>query len=331
MMVLIWILFLILIFGMLALDLGVFHKKNEAISMKESLSWTAVWITLSLLFSIPLYFIYSSNLNNFNINNVKASEAVVLYITGYVIEESLSLDNIFVIALIFSFFKIPSKYQHRILFWGIVGAVICRGTVIFLGTSLIRHFHWVIYVFGVILLYSAFKMLSSNDEETDFKKSSAIVLLSKFIPISWELHDGHFLTKINGKTMATLCLACLVVVEFSDILFAVDSIPAIFAVTTDPFIVFTSNIFAILGLRSLYFFLANILDRFKYLKYSLIFILTFVAVKMLIMDLYKIPATISLLVIILSLATGIVISVNATKRKAIKVNFENPKTGPENL
>jgi tellurite resistance protein TerC len=312
---------------MLALDLGVFHKKNEAISMKESLSWTAVWISLSLLFSIPLYFIYSSNPDNFNITNVSASEAVVLYITGYVIEESLSLDNIFVIALIFSFFKIPSKYQHRILFWGIVGAVLFRGTVILLGTSLIKHFHWVIYVFGVILLYSAYKMLSSNDQETDFKKSSAIVILSKFIPISWELHDGRFLTKINGKTMATLSLACLVVVEFSDILFAVDSIPAIFAVTTDPFIVFTSNIFAILGLRSLYFFLANILDRFQYLKFSLIFILSFVAVKMLIMDLYKIPAIMSLLVILCSLAIGILISVYATRKQA--VNFKPEDTESE--
>jgi tellurite resistance protein TerC len=315
-MVFVWIVFLIIIFIFLALDLGVFHKKNEAISMKDSLFWTAVWITLALLFSIPLYFVYKADVGHIDIDHITPSEAVVQYITGYLIEKSLSLDNIFVIALIFGFFKIPLKYQHRILFWGIIGAVVFRGIMILVGASLIRNFHWVTYVFGAILLWSAYKMLKAKHEDTDFKNSSGIRLLSKFFPISWELHEGKFLTKINGKTTATLSLACLIVVEFSDILFAVDSIPAIFAITTDPFIVFTSNIFAILGLRSLYFFLANILDRFQYLKYSLIFILFYVGIKMLIVDFYKFPALVSLIVIIVSLTAGVLISINITRKQS---------------
>lgn len=320
-MVIIWVFFLILIFLLLALDLGVFHKKNEAISMKESLFWTIIWISIALLFSIPLFFIYKADLEHIDINNISATEAVVQYITGYLIEKSLSLDNIFVIALIFGYFKVPLKYQHRILFWGIIGAIVFRGIIILVGASLIRNFHWLIYVFGLVLLFSAYKMLVSKHEETDFKKSSAIKLLSKFFPISWEMHDGHFFTRINNKLTATLPLACLLVVEFSDVIFAVDSIPAIFAITTDPFIIFTSNIFAILGLRSLYFFLANILDRFYYLKYSLIFILFYVGIKMLISDFFEFPAFISLLVILLSLIIGVFVSVEVTKKEAKKNNL----------
>jgi tellurite resistance protein TerC len=313
-MVWIWLFFLVLIFIMLALDLGVFHKKNEVVSMKESVVWTSIWIALALLFSIPLYFIYKADLGHIDIDGISASEAVVEYITGYLIEKSLSLDNIFVIALIFAYFKIPLQYQHRILFWGIIGAVVFRGIMILIGASLIRNFHWVTYIFGAILLWSAYKMLVSNHENTDFKNSSGVKFLTRFFPISWEMHDGKFFVKINGKTTATTAFACLMVVEFSDILFAVDSIPAIFAITKDPFIVFTSNIFAILGLRSLYFFLANILERFKYLKYSLIFILAYVGVKMLIIELYKFPAMFSLALIIVSLGVGIAFSMYATRK-----------------
>jgi tellurite resistance protein TerC len=321
-MILIWILFLVLIFIMLALDLGVFHKENEVISMKASLYWTSVWISLALLFSIPLFFIYKADLGHIDIDKIKPSEAVVQYITGYLIEKSLSLDNIFVIALIFSYFKIPLKYQHRILYWGIIGALVFRGIMILVGASLIRHFDWVSYVFGVILLYSAFKMLVSKHEDTDFKKSWAIKILSKLLPISWEMHDGNFFIKKNLKIVATISFACLLVVEFSDVLFAVDSIPAIFAISKDPFIIFTSNIFAILGLRSLYFFLANILDRFEYLKYSLIFVLFYVGVKMLIVDFFEFPAFISLIVILVSLITGIVVSINVTRKQAKKDEIE---------
>jgi tellurite resistance protein TerC len=318
-MILIWLLFIVLIFIMLALDLGVFHKENQTITMKESLIWTAVWISLALLFSIPLYFVYKANLGSIDIDSVKPIEAVLEYITGYLVEKSLSLDNIFVIALIFSFFKVPLKFQHRILYWGIIGAVLFRGTMILVGVSLIRNFHWITYIFGIILLWSAYKMLVSKHEDTNFRESVAIKILSKIFPISWELHEGKFFVKINGKTAATTALACLLVVEFSDVLFAVDSIPAIFAVTLDPFIVFTSNIFAILGLRSLYFFLANMLDRFQYLKYSLIFVLAYVGVKMMIIDIYKFPSFLSLIVIVVSLVLGIVISINATKKLEKKI------------
>jgi tellurite resistance protein TerC len=320
-MILIWLLFIVLVFIMLALDLGVFHKENVAITMKESLIWTAIWVSLALLFSIPLYFVYKANLGSIDIDSIRPSEAVIEYITGYLIEKSLSLDNIFVIALIFSFFKVPLKYQHRILYWGIIGAVLFRGIMILVGVSLIRNFHWITYIFGIVLLWSAYKMLVSKHEDTNFKESAAIKILSKIFPISWDLHEGKFFVKINGKTAATTALACLLVVEFSDVLFAVDSIPAIFAVTFDPFIVFTSNIFAILGLRSLYFFLANMLDRFQYLKYSLIFVLAYVGVKMMIVDIYKLPSFLSLVVIVVSLVLGIIISINATK-KLEKKNIE---------
>jgi len=307
-MVIIWILFLLLILLMLSLDLGVFHKKDEVISIKQSIYWTFVWISMALLFSIPVYFLYQNNTGHIDITEISPSSAVIKYITGYVIEKSLSLDNIFVIALIFSYFKIPLKFQHRILFWGIIGAIVLRGSIILLGASLLRHFQWIGYLFGLLLLYSAFKMLYAKHEDHDFKNSSAIKLLSRFLPISWELHDGNFLVTVNGKKTATVALACLVVVEFSDVLFAVDSIPAIFAVTTDPFLVFSSNIFAILGLRSLYFFLAGILDKFYYLKYSLILILAYVGVKMLVVDLYEFPSVLSLVFILVSLIVGIMVS-----------------------
>ncbi len=313
-MYLIWGAFILLIIAMLALDLGVFNKKNHAVSVKESLTWTAIWIAVSLLFSIPIYYIYKADIQHIDIDNLHEKEAVINYLTGYVIEKSLSLDNIFVIALIFSYFKIPLKFQHKILFWGILGAIVFRGVMIILGASLIHRFHFIIYAFGVLLLWSAWKMLKSEPEKTDFHDSSGVKLLSKIFPISWELHDGKFFTRINGKKYATVLLASLVVVEFTDVLFAVDSIPAIFAVTTDPFLVFSSNIFAILGLRSLYFFLANILDMFKYLKYSLIFILSYVGVKMLIVDFYQIPAIISLVVILVSLGVGVIVSISSSKK-----------------
>lgn len=307
-MVIIWILFILIIFIVLAIDLGVFHKKDEVISIRQSLYWTFIWVSLALLFCIPVYFIYQNNTGHIDITEISPTGAVIKYITGYIIEKSLSLDNIFVIALIFSYFKIPPKFQHRILFWGILGAIVLRGTIILLGASLLRHFQWVGYFFGLLLLYSAFKMLHTKHESHDFKNSSAIKLLSRFLPISWEPHDGKFMIILNGKRTATVALACLVVVEFSDVLFAVDSIPAIFAVTTDPFLVFSSNIFAILGLRTLYFFLAGILDKFYYLKYSLIIILAYVGIKMLVVDLYEFPSSLSLIFILMSLMIGIMVS-----------------------
>jgi tellurite resistance protein TerC len=319
----IWVIFLAIIFALLALDLGVFHKKNEKVSLKASLAWTGVWVTIALLFGGVVYWMYDMNIMNVNPNKVEPIKAMVDYYTGYVIEESLSLDNIFVIAMIFKYFRVEEKYQHNILFWGILGAVFFRLGMIVLGAAFIENFEYATYVFGGILLFSAFKMMKEGEENEDFEDSFGVRLLSKIYPIDWTIKNGKYLAKVNGKTVATSLLAALVVVEFSDILFAVDSIPAIFSVTTDSFIVFTSNIFAILGLRNLYFFLSNMLEKFKYMKYSLIFVLMFVGVKMIFMPFVHIPAIVSLGVILLSLLLGILASLTSTKGKAKNDGIRN--------
>lgn len=314
---LVWVIFIVLIFSLLALDLGVFHKKDKAVTMKESLAWTVVWVTISVLFGGVIYWIYDINYMGINQDGVAPSKAMIDYYTGYVIEESLSLDNIFVMAMIFRFFKIEPIYQHGILFWGILGAVFFRLVMILLGTAFVHQFEWATYVFGAILVFSAFKMIRGSEEDDDFRDSAGVKFLSKIYPINWEIKNGKYLIKENGKRVATSLLAALVVVEFSDILFAVDSIPAIFSITTDSFIVFTSNIFAILGLRSLYFFLSNMLDMFEYMKYSLVAVLMFVGVKMLIVHFVEIPALLSLAIILFILAMGIVFSIiNKDKKKA---------------
>ena len=314
-MIILLLLFLVLISIFLALDLGVFHKSNQVITLKESLLWTLVWVILALIFGAAIYYIYQQNFFDINIHNISPGDALVRSYTGFVIEKSLSLDNIFVIAMIFSYFKIPLKFQHRILFWGIIGAVVFRGIMIYLGTAIIERFSWSTYVFGAILLYSAIKMLTDSHENVDYSKNFALRLLGKIYPISWELSGSKYFIIKNGKHTATILFASLVVVEFSDVLFAVDSIPAIFAVTTDPFIVFTSNIFAILGLRNLYFFLANMMDKFRYMKYSLVFILAYVGVKMILVNHYKIPSPFSLAVIIGILIIGVLSSMRKSKEE----------------
>jgi tellurite resistance protein TerC len=306
---LIWIIFLVLIFSLLALDLGVFHRSNKEVTMKESLAWTAIWVTLSLLFGGVIYWIYDANYLGINAAGTAPLKAMIDFYTGYVIEESLSMDNIFVMAMIFRFFRIEQKYQHKILFWGILGAVFFRLTMILLGTAFVQQFEWATYVFGAILIFSAFKMIRGSEEDEDFRESVGVRFLNRLYPISWGESNGQYLIKKDGKVFATSLLAALVVVEFSDILFAVDSIPAIFSITTDPFIVFTSNIFAILGLRSLYFFLSGMLDKFEYMKYSLIFVLMFVGVKMLIVHYVHIPALLSLGIILFVLILGVLFSV----------------------
>jgi tellurite resistance protein TerC len=313
---LIWILFIVFIFALLALDLGVFHKANKPVSMKESMAWTMVWVSLSLLFGGVVYWIYDVNYGGINSHGTEPLKAMIDYYTGYVIEESLSLDNIFVMAMIFRYFKIESKFQHNILFWGILGAVFFRLVMILLGSAFVQKFEWATYIFGAILLFSAFKMIRGSEEDEDFKDSAGVKFLSKIYPINWNVQNGKYLIVENGKRFATPLLAALVVVEFSDILFAVDSIPAIFSITTDPFIVFTSNIFAILGLRSLYFFLAGMLDKFEYMKYALVFVLMYVGVKMMIMHFVHIPPLVSLGVILFTLAWGVVFSIiNKDKKK----------------
>lgn len=319
----VWIIFFALITVFLALDLGVFHKKNTVVSMKDSLIWTSVWVTLALLFGIAVYFIYENQLFGLNTHGATGIDAMTKYYTGYVLEESLSLDNIFVIAMIFKFFKIKPEFQHRVLFWGIIGAVFFRLVMILLGQAFIEKFEWSMYVFGGILIWSALKMMKDEDENSDFKESMGVKLLGKIYPIDWSIQNGHFLEKVNGKKVATPLLAALIVVEFTDILFAVDSIPAIFSITDDSFIIFSSNIFAILGLRSLYFFLSGMLDKFKYIKVALVFVLLFVGCKMIFhhqLTFLKEHSWISLVVILTALVSGVVASAIANRRAEKKEN-----------
>lgn len=308
----IWIIFLLLIFGFLALDLGLFHKKNHIISYKEAGKWTAIWSGLGIIFSLVVYLIYENNWLESLSPDMTPSKAMFQYLTGYLIELSLSFDNIFVIAIIFKSFKIPQKYQHRVLFWGIIGALIFRGLMITFGVILISKFSWMTYVFGAFLIYTALKMLLEKEEDHnkgfDPKKSFVYRQLRKIMPVTTHLEGEKFFISKRGLKIATPLFLALLVIEFTDILFALDSIPAILSITTDPFLVFTSNIFAILGLRSMYFFVANMMDTFKHIKYSLIIILTYVGVKLVLENHFHFPIGISLGVIFLSLLGGILFS-----------------------
>ena len=310
----VWIIFVAAILVFLALDLGVFNKTPHIITSKEAGKWTAIWVAMSVAFSGVIYWLY---LNKYieNPTGIKPEVASIKYITGYLIELSLSIDNIFIIAIIFSSFKIPQKYQHRVLFWGILGAIVFRGLMIFFGVILINKVSWMTYIFGGFLLFTAAKMLFTKDED-DFKPKDSFIykVLGKFIPISTHINGEHFFIKENNKNHATPLFVALIVIEVMDVLFALDSVPAILAITSDPFLVFSSNIFAILGLRSMYFFLANMLAKFSYLEYSLIAILTFVGLKMLIPhDWIEIPEWVSLAFIALSLLIGIVVSLQKSK------------------
>jgi len=320
--------FILLVIALLVLDLGVFNKKDHEIGVKEALAWTVFWIFCAMQFAVFVYFAYENHWFGIGTGVWKRDghQAVAEYITGYLVEKSLSLDNIFVIALIISSFGIPKKYQHRVLFWGILGALIMRGSMIALGTALIMKFHAILYVFGAFLVFIAIKTAFSNHEEEKFDadKSVAIRILRKIFPISSHFNGHDFFFRENGKLSATPMFAALIVIEVSDLIFAVDSIPAVFAITIDPFIVFTSNIFAILGLRSLFFALAALIDKFTYLKYSLALILLFVGLKMLLplfgkwieipQNYLHIPAHISLAVICFFLLLGVLAS-NLLKKK----------------
>ena len=309
----VWICFLAAVLIFLALDLGVFNKTPHIISTKEAGKWTAIWVTLSFLFSFVIHWLYSTNYIA-NPDGLKPTTASIKFITGYLIELSLSVDNIFVIAIIFSAFRIPQKYQHRVLFWGILGAIVFRGLMIFFGVMLIHKFTWTTYVFGVFLIYTAIKMLmNGEDEKFEPKKSFVYKSLKKIMPISNHMDKEHFFVKRRHITAATPLFVALVVIEVMDVIFAIDSVPAILAITSDPFLVFSSNIFAILGLRSMYFFLANMLAKFSYLEYSLIAILSFVGLKMLLHDFIEIPEWASLAFIAVSLLAGIIVSLRINK------------------
>jgi tellurite resistance protein TerC len=313
----VWIIFLATIFLFLALDLGVFNKNPHIIKPKEAGIWTGIWVTLSFVFSLVINWIYSNGYIS-NPTGINPSVATLKFITGYLIELSLSIDNIFIIAVIFASFKIPQKYQHRVLFWGILGAIAFRGLMIFFGVILINKFSWMTYIFGAFLLFTAVKMLlKGEEEEFNPKKSFVYRNLRKILPITTHIEGEHFFVKRKHIKAATPLFVALIVIEVMDMLFALDSVPAILAITSDPFLVFSSNIFAILGLRSMYFFLANMLEKFSYLEYSLIAILTFVGVKMLLVHYYKFPEWVSLGFIAISLIIGIVISINKNKDKSL--------------
>lgn len=304
----VWIIFIAAILVFLALDLGVFNKTPHVISSKEAGKWTALWVCLSFAFSGVIYWLYKNNYVD-NPDQLHPTAASIKYITGYLIELSLSADNIFVIAIIFSSFKIAAKHQHRVLFWGIIGAVIFRAMMIFFGVILIHKIDWITYVFGGFLLFTAFKMLFKKEEDEFNPKESLIYrLIGKIVPIAHHKDKEHFFIKENNRTYATPLFVTLLVIEVMDMVFAMDSVPAILAITADPFLVFSSNIFAILGLRSMYFFLANMLEKFSYLEYSLIAILSFVGIKMLIIHHYKFPEWVSLTFIGVALLTGVVVS-----------------------
>lgn len=297
-----WIGFNVFVLAMLALDLGVFHRKAHVVSIRESVTWTLVWIALAMIF-------------NLGISHYMGSVKGLEFFTGYVIEKSLSVDNIFVIALLFSYFAVPSEHQHRVLFWGILGALIMRAAMIMLGAKLISEFSWIIYIFGAFLILTGIKMIVKREEEIHPEKNPVVKLFRRFVPVTNGFRGGKFFVRENGVRMATPLFVVLLMVEFTDLIFAVDSIPAIFSVSTDPFIVYTSNVFAILGLRSLYFALAGILDKFHYLKIGLGVVLSFVGVKMLLSHTpWKIDTDVSLGVIVGVLVTSVLASLAWPKR-----------------
>jgi tellurite resistance protein TerC len=280
---------------MLALDLGVFHRSAHVVRAKEAAIWTGVWVTLALVFALGLWI-------------WQDAQTALTFLTGYVIEESLSVDNIFVIVMIFSYFGVPKQYQHRVLFWGIIGALLMRGTFIALGALLLQRFSWIIYIFGALLIVTGIRMAIRHDEAFDAEKNPIYRLAKRSLPFTTEYDGQKFFTTHNARRVATPLFLVLLMVEFTDLIFAVDSIPAIFAVTTDPFIVYTSNIFAILGLRSLYFLLAGVVGKFHLLKYGLAVILVFVGTKMIGANWFHVPILVSLGVIVSVLAGSIVAS-----------------------
>lgn len=351
-----WVIFLAFVLVMLALDLGVFHRESHEVSFKEAMGWSAFWISLGVAFSVVVYFAYENHwfglgLNHLDVGGIQngGKLAATKYLTGYVVEKSLSVDNIFVIAMIFTGMNVPAKFQHRVLFWGILGALVLRGTMIGLGSALVSQFHWVLYLFGVFLVFTGIKMWFSGEEEEEAPEEHAIVrLVRKFFPVTANFHGAHFLVRagskasresvvdgvedvedevVKGAALGTRLLTplaiALIMVEITDLIFAVDSIPAIFAITSDPFLVFTSNVFAILGLRSLYFALAGMIQEFRYLKPALSLVLLVVGVKMLAVKWLKewLGESFNLVILGLILAIltgGVVMSLVARKREKLK-------------
>lgn len=299
----VWIVFIAVVVIALVLDLGVFNRKPHEIKTKEAAIWTTVWVACALLFSGIIYLAFQNEWIA-NPTHLTPSKAVLKYITGYLIELSLSIDNIFIIALIFSSFAIPKKYQHEVLFYGVLGAIVFRALMIVFGVALITKFNWMIYVFGVFLILTALKMLFSHNEQKDPHKFRIYKLIRKIYPVTRKVYDDRFFIKRTGKKYATPLFVTLIIIELTDVFFAIDSIPAILAITADPFIVFSSNILAIMGLRSMFFLIVGMLDRFRFISYSLFVILGFVGIKMILSHQVEIPEWLSLGVIVLSLLAG---------------------------
>ena len=306
-----WVGFNVFVLLMLAVDLGVFHRKAHAVSIREAITWSVVWIALAMLFNLGLYLFWDKLAPGSTYSN---SQAALAFFTGYLIEKSLSVDNLFVFVLIFTFFAVPAIYQHRVLFWGILGALLMRGTLIAVGAALLKEFHWIIYVFGAFLIFTGIRMALHRNEEMHPEQNPLVKWLRRVMPVTETYEDDHFFIRRAGRLMATPLFLVLVLIESTDLIFAVDSIPAIFAVTQESFIVYTSNVFAILGLRSLYFLLAGVVDKFHYLKLGLSVVLVFVGIKMLIVDIYKIPVGLSLGVIASLLAISVVASLIRSRR-----------------
>lgn len=297
-----FILFGVFVLVMLAIDLGVFHRKAHAVGTKEAAAWSTAWIVLSLLFNLGIYFWVKSNTGNVE----EATKVALEFLTAYLIEKALSVDNIFVFILIFSYFGVPSQYHHKVLFWGVIGALIMRFVFIATGAALIQRFEWILYIFGAILLVSGWKMMMHKETEVHPEKNIFIRLARRLFPVEPGYESERFIVKKNGKTFITSLLLVLITVETTDVVFAVDSIPAVFGVTRDPFIVYSSNVFAILGLRALYFLLASVINKFFYLSYGLSIVLMFIGAKMIIVDFFHIPIQVSLIIVasILTISVG---------------------------
>jgi len=312
----VWLGFLAFFLSLLWLDLGVLHRKAQTLSIRQALIASASWVAVALTFSAVIYGLYEYHWLDWQPGTggePTGRDALIAFITGYLLEWSLSVDNIFVIALIFAYLRVPAQYQYRVLFWGIVGAIVLRGAMIAMGTALIHAFDWMFYVFGAILFASALRMLKSDDHY-DPAKSILVRVTRRLFPVADHLDGAHFFTRVAGRVTATPLFIALLLVDFADVVFAVDSIPAILAVTQDPFLVFTSNAFAILGLRAMYFAIAGLMEQFRYLKYSLVFILLFVGIKMMLMLHYHIPNLLSLGIILAMLLAGIAASMLMTKK-----------------
>lgn len=290
-----WVGFIVFILAMLALDLGVFHRRAHEVSVREALAWSLVWITLALVFNAGIYHWFGR-------------ERALEFFTGYLIEKALSVDNLFVFLVLFTYFAVPGALRHRVLFWGILGALVMRAVFIVAGTALIAAFHWILYVFGAFLVFTGLKLLAARDEGIEPERNPVLRLIRRVLPSVPEYHGARFVVRRAGRWFATPLLAVLVMIEATDIVFALDSIPAVFAITRDPFIVFTSNIFAVLGLRALFFLLAGMLGRFRYLKVGLGLVLAFVGTKMLLIDLVRVPIALSLGVIALLLSLSVAAS-----------------------